>query len=300
MVPARNAAEGLPRLLDALAVQQANGLEVIVVDDASTDATPDIVRSAGNVRLVQAGEHAGVARARNLGIRSAGGGLVAFVDADCVPSPNWAERAVAAFADLQADILAGQIDVTMARPSPVALVDLVHYYDQQRYVSEGFAATGNLWVRREVFERAGLFDERLERGEDQEFVRRAVAAGARLHYAPEVSVSHQARGLGAQVRRCFAIGTDRGVAGLRSRARSGSYVGPERYRERLAAAGLRPTRARLLSIAIARNACIRLPMALGAVWGGLRGSRRATQAAVGSPASSAAEEAPPPTRPAAP
>jgi glycosyltransferase involved in cell wall biosynthesis len=302
VVPARNAAQSLPPLLDALAAQTAakDGFELIVVDDGSTDATAEIVRSSGDARLVQARKRAGVAAARNLGIRAAGGELVAFVDADCVPSADWVERAVAAFDHLQADVLAGHIDVSVARPSSVALVDLVHYYDQERYAAEGFAATGNLWVRSEVFERAGMFDERLARGEDQEFVRRAVAAGARLRYAPEVRVSHAARGLRAQARRCFAIGTDRGLAGLRSRAVGGAYVGPERSRERLAAAGIAPTRARMLSIAIARNACVRLPMVLGALWSGLRGGRPATPAAAGSQASSAAEEAPPPTRPAAP
>jgi len=272
VVPARNAAPSLPRLLDALAAQTAEAarFEVIVVDDASTDATAEIVDSNGGARLLRAGEHTGVAGARNLGIREARGDLVAFLDADCVPSANWVERGAAAAEELEADILAGHIDVALARPSPVALVDLAHYYDQERYASEGFAATGNLWVRRTVFDRAGLFDEALARDEDKEFVQRAVAAGARLRYSPDVRVSHASRGLREQARRCFAIGTDRGLAGLRSRARGGAYVGDERVRERLTAAGFAPTRARMMSIRLARNACVRLPMLAGALWGSLR------------------------------
>jgi len=272
VVPSRNAAASLPRLLDALAGQtaRADRFEVIVVDDASTDATAEIVNASARARLVQAGEHAGVAGARNLGIRDARGALVAFLDADCVPSASWVERGAAAVEELGADILAGHIDVTLARPSPAALVDLVHYYDQERYASEGFAATGNLWVRRDVFDRSGLFDEALARDEDREFVMRAVAAGARLDYSADVRVSHASRGLREQARRCFAIGTDRGVAGLRARARGGAYVGEERARERLTAAGFAPTRARLMSIRLARNACVRLPMLLGALWGSVR------------------------------
>ena len=271
VVPSRNAGGSLPRLLDALAAQTAaqDRFEVIVVDDASTDATPGIARASA-VRLLQAGAHVGVAGARNLGIREARGGIVAFLDADCVPARDWVERGSAALDELPADIVAGHIDVAVAHPSPAALVDLVHYYDQERYASEGFAATGNLWVRRGVFDEAGLFDEELTRDEDKEFVQRAVAGGARLRYSPGVRVSHPARGAREQARRCFAIGTDRRLAGLRSRARGGAYVNEGRARERLTAAGFAPTPARMLSIRLARNACVRLPMLVGAVWGSIR------------------------------
>ena len=277
VVPSRNAARSLPALLDALAEQGAPGkrVELIVVDDGSVDATREIVRSRDRVRLVRAAGHVGVAASRNLGIGAAKGEVLAFLDADCLPLPTWMQCGTAAIAKLEADILAGPIEVALGRPLSVALVDLTQYFDQKRYVSEGFAATGNLWVRREVFERTGLFDERLSRGEDKEFVSRAVAAGARLCYTPDMVVSHPSRGLWMQVRRCFRIGEDRRLAGLRARTRSGAYVSEARARERVAAAGYRPTAGRMLAIRLTKNLSVRLPMAVGALWGGLKSGRRA-------------------------
>jgi O-antigen biosynthesis protein len=63
-------------------------LEVIVVDDGSTDPTPEIVESHPGVRLVQI-DHGGLAAARNAGFDAASGELVAYLDSDAFPTPEW-------------------------------------------------------------------------------------------------------------------------------------------------------------------------------------------------------------------
>ena len=63
-------------------------LELIVVDDESTDATPAIARAHPRVRLVSM-PHGGLSEARNVGCRSACGDLVAYLDQDAYPSPEW-------------------------------------------------------------------------------------------------------------------------------------------------------------------------------------------------------------------
>ena len=274
VVPARNAAATLPGVLEALGAQSAppGAYEVVVVDDGSSDATAQLARSAG-VAVIQA-PHIGVAAARNLGAKESQGANLAFLDADCVPAPTWVESGLEALQG--ADVLAGQIDVGVGRGSPVALVDLTHYFDQERYASDGYGATGNLWVRREVFERVGGFDEGLARDEDRDFGLRATAAGAELAYAGDVAVTHPARGALELMRRSFRIGTDRGLGGLRARSRTGAYVSDERMRARMTRAGYPPTRGRMLAVRLAKNACIRLPMALGALTAPLTGRRRAS------------------------
>lgn len=90
----RNGADTIEQQLDALVRSQWNGSwEILVVDNGSTDATPEIV--AGyvlddpRVRVVQAVDHAGLSYARNVGVTQARGRAVAFCDDDDVVDPTW-------------------------------------------------------------------------------------------------------------------------------------------------------------------------------------------------------------------
>ncbi|MEV7027543.1 glycosyltransferase, partial [Kitasatospora sp. NPDC093558] len=102
VIPARNTAYALPAVLDALGAQQhAAELEVILVDDASTDATFDIARRHPAVTtVVRLAERRGSAAARNAGARLAQAPTVLFVDADMVlPSHVFADVAARAADD---------------------------------------------------------------------------------------------------------------------------------------------------------------------------------------------------------
>src|SRR3954469_13702264 len=88
VIPAYNAERTIGAVLDALAAQDPRPLEVIVVDDRSTDATRSIAEAHG-VRVV-ATDHAGYAGgARNRGWEEARGDVVVFLDSDVVPNPGW-------------------------------------------------------------------------------------------------------------------------------------------------------------------------------------------------------------------
>ncbi|HTS73483.1 MAG TPA: glycosyltransferase family A protein, partial [Gaiellaceae bacterium] len=88
VIPARDAARTLPRVLDALAVQEPRPLEVIVVDDGSSDGTARIAEERG-ARVVSPGGRSFAGGARNAGWEQAHGDLVVFLDADVVPGPAW-------------------------------------------------------------------------------------------------------------------------------------------------------------------------------------------------------------------
>jgi glycosyltransferase involved in cell wall biosynthesis len=95
VIPAHNAQRFLGRTLESVASQTHRELEVIVVDDGSTDRTAEIVRDRAladpRFRLVQQ-PNAGVTRARNRGIAEAGADLVAFLDSDDLWHPRKIER----------------------------------------------------------------------------------------------------------------------------------------------------------------------------------------------------------------
>jgi glycosyltransferase involved in cell wall biosynthesis len=281
VIPARNAVSRLPRVLDALAHQTAPAdlFEVIVVDDGSTDGTADVVRAGGGVRLLSAPAQGRQAAARNHGAAEARGQVLAFLDADCVPRADWIERGLAELDALGADLLAGHIGMEVeGRASAIDLLALGHDFDQERYASEGFAAAGNLWVRRSTFEEVGGFDTDLAHDEDREFTLHATAGGAVLRFAAAVAVDHPPRGALALARRSYRTARTRGRAGtadLRSRLRSGPYAGHDYVRRRLDQLGYEPKRRQAVLVHVAKWICIRAPMGFGTVIGTMsRGRRR--------------------------
>jgi len=114
VVPAFDEAAGIGATLDALAAQTDQDFRLVVVDNASTDGTADVVRAhplvtsttAEVVHEVQRGTGA----AADTGMRHAiarGATHLARTDADCLPAPDWTARVRAAFADL--DLIAGRL-----------------------------------------------------------------------------------------------------------------------------------------------------------------------------------------------
>lgn len=88
VICAHNAAATLDECLRHTCSLDYPYLEVIVVDDGSTDATTDIARRYPRSRLISI-EHSGLAVARNEGIAAADGDLIAYLDSDAYPTPEW-------------------------------------------------------------------------------------------------------------------------------------------------------------------------------------------------------------------
>ncbi|HEX2412049.1 MAG TPA: glycosyltransferase [Solirubrobacteraceae bacterium] len=282
VVPVRNGMRRIDELLGALAAQELDApYEVIVVDDASTDDTADRVARRDGVRLLRMQRQSGSYAARNRGVQAARGPVLAFTDADCVPTPSWLARGLDALAR-GADIVGGHVEIPLPeRPSVAALVDRLQFLDQERYVAAGFAATANLFVPRALVARIGGFNDRLGSGGDMEFGLRAGAAGATIAYAADVVVMHESRDtVPALVRKAFRIG--RGMASHRRVGR-----GPIRDRPPLALdvrsylpqrkvvnwqrlEPFRLTRRRRALVMLVEYAAVQFPRALGALVGTLR------------------------------
>jgi N-acetylglucosaminyl-diphospho-decaprenol L-rhamnosyltransferase len=157
---------------------------VIVVDDASTDATADVGRVAG-ARVIRLATNHGAA-ARNAGVLAATTQLVAFCDDDSHPAPGALRRAAGRFAaDDRLALLAGRIlvgDDERLDPTCRALTGAPDVL--------GFVACGAV-ARRDALLAAGGFHPRFGvGGEETLLALDLTAAGHRLAYAPEVVFHH--------------------------------------------------------------------------------------------------------------
>jgi glycosyltransferase involved in cell wall biosynthesis len=170
VVPTYNRAVTLRQCLAALAVQDYAGpWQAIVIDDGSTDETPDVLRSFPDfVYLRQANR--GPAAARNRGIQEARGEIVAFTDDDCLAPPDWLSRLADGY--LRYPHVTGAQEVEGGFDCPAG-------------------GANNLSYRRDRLLEVGGFDESFPfaAGEDADLKLRICQRGARLLYAP-VCVLH--------------------------------------------------------------------------------------------------------------
>ena len=95
IIPVYNAEKYLARCLKAVLGQTHKDLEIIIINDGSTDASGDIICSFEDERIVVIEkENGGVSAARNDGLKIASGSRVVFVDADDYPEPDYVEKMV--------------------------------------------------------------------------------------------------------------------------------------------------------------------------------------------------------------
>ena len=192
-MPVRNGRSDVVELLEALRLQTLprGTFEVVIGDDGSDDGMDASIVTDGSVRVVP-GPPLNSYAARNRAVRAARGPVLAFCDADCRPEPSWLERGLAALACT--DVAAGRIRFVVPEPRTVwTLLDMDSTKDHERQVREGTAETANLFLRRDLFDRVGGFDDSLPEHGDFDFVERCIAMGAHLTYAPDAVVWHPAR-----------------------------------------------------------------------------------------------------------
>lgn len=194
VIPHLNQPDHLARCLASLAAGTRAPDEVIVVDNGSA-SLPAAICAAHGARLLEEREP-GPGPARNRGIAAATGGVLAFIDADCLADPGWLAAAEAALADPAAAVLGGDVRIALADPSRLSMTEAyesIYAYRMDRYIArEGFTGTGNLVMRRAVFDDVGPFAG-IGVAEDRDWGLRATARGHRIRYVAGMRVYHPAR-----------------------------------------------------------------------------------------------------------
>lgn len=188
IIPAYNARRFVGEAIDSVLRQTMNDLEIIVVDDGSTDTTPVVLADFGSAIRVHRQANGGVASARNAGVATARGTYVAFLDADDVWLPEKLARQMPLFERSDVALVYSGIRVVDADLRLVR--DIVPAAPERALINTlcvepppvPLTMTGV--VRRTAFDAVGGFDERLSTSADADFVCR-VAARYRLERIEE-------------------------------------------------------------------------------------------------------------------
>ena len=213
VIPTYNRAETLPRAIDSVLEQTVEDLEVLVVDDGSTDHTPSVLADYTDPRLrtVVHSTNRGANVARNTGIDRARGEYVAFLDSDDEWLPEKLERQLTTLEDRSSDWVGVYCDSTFdlsgtsGRLRSAVAAALARTDEEptmeggEELIGEILADTvqpgagSTLLVRTNVARAVGGFDERLDRFQDPEFCLRVLRAG-KLAYVDDTLVVREETG----------------------------------------------------------------------------------------------------------
>lgn len=208
IIPCYNAEEDIEACLQGVLGQKYPTFEVIVVDDASTDKTLELLRVHQTIKLVRNSENLGPGGTRNRGIMKSKGELLVSLDSDSVvEDPEWLAKHATVQASLDRTIVGGRIrgigrglvahadsychwltNIPDSHPAVITASSPYRFGIVSRHL-----VTNNMSLRRSTLYLVGLFDERFRTGEDLDFCERALRLGVTLRFEPSIVVKHRDR-----------------------------------------------------------------------------------------------------------
>ncbi len=197
VIPVYNGERYLAEAIESVLAQTYRPLEVIVVDDGSTDGSAEVARGFGSPVRCCLQPHRGAAAARNHGVRLSTGGFLAFLDADDLWVGDKLPRQMACFQeDPDLDIVFGHVQQfyspELTQEAQGGLV-----YTQER--TPGYTA-GAMLIRREAFLKVGYFATRWHVGEFMDWYARAQEKRLKVRTLPEIVLKRRLHGGNLSVR----------------------------------------------------------------------------------------------------
>ncbi len=188
LIPTYNRAHVLREALDSALAQTYSEIEIIVVDDGSTDNTREVItaRSNASIRYLRHDTNRGYSAACNTGIKAANGGVIGFLDSDDQWKPRYLERLMGFLVDHpQVDAVFSDVEIVADSGVLPSLTSLMKAFPQllaQKPCGEEYLFTSRemrlclfeevpikptaLLARRQLYDKAGLFNEAWPSGTD--------------------------------------------------------------------------------------------------------------------------------------
>jgi GT2 family glycosyltransferase len=194
-------------LTELLKIKNPKPSEIIVVD-ASASKLDYVKRKFPSVSWYDFKQPNNISNTipqqRNYGIKKSVGDVIVFIDADCVPSTNWLMDLVSPIVNEGEKIVAGSFASAGTRT--------IHDDESDRRSGKKYlpeCPTINVAFSREVFDKIGIFDERMSIGEDVDLCWRATFAGYKIRYAPDAKITHSWGTQTEDFKRAFRYGRGR-------------------------------------------------------------------------------------------
>ncbi len=194
VIPAYNAQRTIAHTIQALLAQTYSGdVEIIIVDDGSTDRTPQVIQSFREAKYIRQ-DNAGPAAARNKGAATSKGVFILFTDSDCIPRKNWVETMIQCFVENTIGVVSGSYGIANPQHFLARCIHREILFRHQQLMPHYPKAFGsyNFGIRRHVFFEAGGFDEsyRQASGEDNDLSYKVFKKGYRIYFARDALVDH--------------------------------------------------------------------------------------------------------------
>lgn len=191
VIPLYNQLKFTKLCLDSLRTYGADGADLLLIDNGSSDGTSEYLTSCSDVAAITNRENLGCAGAWNQGVRQSSYEWLLFLNNDVLVSPGWLDGLLAFAEEERVDIVSpaireGEYNYDIDAYSREFVAKMATF--ARRGVADGIC----FMVRRQVFETIGLFDENFRIGqfEDTDFFRRAKAAGFRLGITGRSFIHH--------------------------------------------------------------------------------------------------------------
>lgn len=185
IIPAYNGAAFLAEAVESICLQDYHPLDIIVVDDGSTDDTARVAGSLKAVRYVRQAHSGRPAAGRNRGIRESVGEIIGFLDQDDLwPADKLAVQIPCLANDASLDVVMGRTQILHLRDESSGAPEF-----ETRTKPVDYTLVASALFRRSVFEKVGYFDETLAYfGDDLDWFVRARETGASVRQLEQVTL----------------------------------------------------------------------------------------------------------------
>jgi len=211
VIPVFNDADDLRLVLEAIEQQslQKEKFETFVVDNGSSDDSIEVAESFSFVNVLLEHEFLGSPYScRNRGIEKSKGEIIVLLDASCKPVKNWLHCAQQCFDETNTDILGGDVKFDFKEKVTAGKVydSITNIRMRESIEEKDVAKTANLFIRKKVFDKIGMFPEGLRSGGDVRWTSMATRQGYKLEFCEGAAVNKTARNFLQLLKKQWRVG----------------------------------------------------------------------------------------------